>query len=325
MSDTGTEIAVVAGNGALGMPELVESARAYARASTAPRTLAAYRAAWGAFDAWCGTRGLASLPAAPDAVALYVAARADAGRKPATLALDVAGIAWAHKAAGHPSPTAAACVAEVLAGIRRTVGTAQRQAAPLMGGDVRRIASTLPAGILGTRDRALLLAGFAGAFRRSELVALEVRDLHFGTEGLAVTLRRSKTDQEGEGRTVAIPFSGTPEACPVRAVRAWLDAAGITEGPVFRAVSRHGRVGTCALTGRAVALIVKRAAESVGLDAGSFSGHSLRAGLVSSAALRGKGEACIMRTTGHRTERMVRRYIRHAEAWKDNAAAGLLD
>jgi len=325
-AETGTGLAVVAGGGALGLPlELVESARNYARASKASRTLHAYRAAWGAFEAWCEGRGLPSMPAAPEAVALYITARADAGRKPATLALDVAAIGQAHKAAGHPSPTTAACVTGVLAGIRRTVGVAQRQAAPLLGADLRRVVAVLPAGLLGARDRALLLVGFSGAFRRSELVGLAVEDLAFTAEGLAVTVRRSKTDQEGEGRTVAIPFSGTPEACPVRAVRAWLEAAGITAGPVFRGVTRHGGIGAKALTGRAVALVVKRAAEAVGLEASKFSGHSLRAGLVTSAAKRGKSARAIMRTTGHKSERMVGRYIRDAEMWADNAAAGLLD
>jgi integrase len=322
---TGTELVAVAG-GALGMPiELIESARNYAKAAKASRTVAAYRAAWRAFEAWCESQGLSAMPAAPEAVGLYLAARADAGRKPATLALDVSAIGQAHKAAGQPSPTSAACVIGVLAGIRRTVGVAQRQAAPFMGSDLRRISEILPAGLIGARDRALLLVGFAGAFRRSELVGLDVADLSFTAEGLAVLVRRSKTDQEGEGRTVAVPFSGTPATCPVRSLRAWLEASGITSGPVFRSVTRHGGIRNKALTGRAVALVVKRTAKALGLDASRFSGHSLRAGLVTSAAKRGKSASAIMRTTGHKSERMVRRYIRDAEMWADNAAAGLLD
>jgi site-specific recombinase XerD len=165
---------------------------------------------------------------------------------------------------------------------------------------------TLDASLAGVRDRALLLLGFAGAFRRSELVALDVADLSFTARGVEVTIRRSKTDQEGAGRVVAIPLGSQAETCPVRSLRAWLEAAGIEAGSIFRAVNRWGRVGG-RLADRDVACTVKRAAERAGLDPAAFSGHSLRAGLATSAALAGKSDRAIMATTGHKSRAMVDR------------------
>jgi integrase len=153
-------------------------------------------------------------------------------------------------------------------------------------------------------------------------VALEVRDLEWTEEGLKLTVRRSKTDQEGLGRPIGVPHG--KEACPVQALKAWLEAAGITEGPVFREVTRHGRVGERALSGRSVARVVQRAAAAAGLDPSSYAGHSLRAGLATSAARGGKSERSIMNQTGHRSTATVRRYIRDAELFRENAAEGLL-
>jgi integrase len=181
--------------------------------------------------------------------------------------------------------------------------------------------ATLPEGLLGTRDRALLLIGFAGAFRRSELVGLNVEDASFTGDGLVVTLPRSKTDQEGEGRKVGIPYGSNPATCPVRSLRAWIETAGITAGPLFRSVNRYGRVQPGRLSDKAVALIVKRYAQASGRDARTFSGHSLRVGLVTAAAMAGASERAIMNQTGHRSTVMVRRYIRDASLFRDNAAA----
>ncbi|HEY3451809.1 MAG TPA: site-specific integrase [Myxococcales bacterium] len=198
---------------------LVDAARAYAKASRAPRTLAAYQADWRTFTTWCQAHGLPFLPAAPQTVALYLADRAQLGRKPATLARELAAISQAHKTAGHESPRGAARVREVLAGIRRTHGTAQRRVSPLLPGDLRALVRTLPEGLLGVRDRALLLVGFAGALRRSELAALAVEDLVFNSDGLELTLRRSKTDQEGAGEKRGLPFGSDKATCPDSATR----------------------------------------------------------------------------------------------------------
>jgi integrase len=180
----------------------------------------------------------------------------------------------------------------------------------------------LPAGLVGTRDRALLLLGFAGALRRSELVALEVADARLTREGLEVTIRRSKTDQEGEGQKVGIPRGEHKDTCPVRAYSAWLEEAGIPEGRVFRSVSRHGAInGT--MSDRAVALVVKRAALRVGVEAGNLAGHSLRAGLVTAAAAAGVAERAIMNQTRHRSIAVMRSYIRDGSIFRDNAAAAV--
>jgi integrase len=173
------------------------------------------------------------------------------------------------------------------------------------------------------RDRALLLVGFASALRRAELVSLNVEDVTTGPDGLTITLRRSKTDQEGAGRPIGVPFGSSPATCPVRALAAWVAAAGITDGPLFRGVSRHGAL-LGRLSGRGVARVVQRGAASVGLEVANFGGHSLRAGLATAAEKAGKSERAIMAQTGHRSVTMVRRYIRDANLFSDNAAAGLL-
>jgi integrase len=179
----------------------------------------------------------------------------------------------------------------------------------------------LPEGSLGLRDRALLLIGFSGAFRRSELVALDVSDVAFNREGLVVTIRRSKTDQESAGRKIGIPYGSNPATCPIRSLQDWLERSGIHEGPLFRPINRHGRMASVRLSGGAVAEIVKRYVEAVGLDATTFAGHSLRSGLATSAAMAGASERAIMAQTGHRSVNTVRRYIRDGSLFRENAVA----
>ena len=300
------------------------SARSCARAAKSERTRHAYQWAWGDFTRWSEERGLTPLPAAAETVAVYLSQRADEGKKVATLELLLAAISQVHQMAGADSPRSSAVVREVMKGIRRERGVAPTQKAPILAAELKQMVAVLPDTLAGTRDRALLLVGFAGAFRRSELAALEVSDLVFTDDGLEVTLRRSKTDQEGEGRKLGVPFGSSPTTCPVRAVRAWLAGAGIEAGPVLRAVDRHGCVGEKRLSGHAIAEVVKRVAEKAGFDRSSVSGHSLRAGLATSAAKAGKTERAIMKQTGHRSVATVRRYIRDADLFSENAAAGLL-
>jgi integrase len=307
-------------------PELAERVRSFAASARSPATRRAYTRQWAAFVAWCASSRLPSLPAAPATVALYASSLAGAGRKVATIEQAMAAITAAHGAARHPSPREDANLRAALRGIRRELRTAQREASPVLAQHLHLILAVLSTSTLqGLRDRALLLVGFSGAFRRSELVALELRDIAFTTDGLEVTLRRSKTDQEGAGRLVALSYSGNPSACPVRALRTWLSAAVITEGPLFRSVTRHGKVSARALSDKSVSDIVKRSVAAVGLDPKTFSGHSLRAGFVTEAKLKRKDEAAIMRQTGHRSVAMVRKYDRRVDLWRDNASAGLLD
>ena len=212
----------------------------------------------------------------------------------------------------------------VVQGIRRTLGVAPSQKAPLLADQLKSVLKELPTGLIGLRDRALLLIGFGGAFRRSELVGLDVGDVVFGERGLEVLIRRSKTDQEGAGRKIGIPSARKTEHCPVVALKGWLDAGAISSGPIFREINRHARVGGGRLSDRGVALIVKRSVERAGLEPKDFAGHSLRAGLVTSAAIEGKSMTAIMKQTGHRSVAMVTRYVRDATLFNDNAAEGLL-
>jgi len=302
----------------------VERARAYAQQSRAENTRRAYGADLRAFAAWCALRGLSHLPASGETLALYLAHMADAGRKVATIGRALVAISQAHRLAGQDSPRSHRAVQETFKGIRRALGTKQEGKAPLMLDGLRRAVETLPETLSGARDRAVLVLGFASALRRSELVGLNLEDLVFGNDGITVSLGRSKTDQEGMGRKVGLPFGSNPLTCPVRAVRAWLNAAGIASGPLFRAVTRHGKVRPKRLSAGAVVGIVKAAAQRAGLDPRAFAGHSLRSGLATSAAKAGKGERAIMKQTGHRSVAMVRKYIRDAELFgADNAASGI--
>jgi integrase len=182
--------------------------------------------------------------------------------------------------------------------------------------------NALPSTPHGLRDRALLLIGFAGGFRRSELAAIDFADIEDSDDGLTILIRRSKTDPEGEGRKIGIAYGSDPKTCPVRAYRKWIKEAQITEGPVFRHFHNQ-TMGTQAITDRVVALTVKKAAERVGLDAASLAGHSLRSGLATTAARNGASEASIMKQTGHRSVQMVRRYIREGSLFHDNASTKL--
>ena len=179
-----------------------------------------------------------------------------------------------------------------------------------------------PEGLKGMRERALLLLGFAGAFRRSELVALDVADIAETETGLLVTIRRSKTDQDGEGATIAIPRGDV--ACPARALREWLDAAGIEAGPIFRPINKASTVSGERLTDRSVANIVKAYAERAGFDANLFSGHSLRSGFLTSAAAKGASIFKMLDVSRHKSVDTLRGYVRDAELFKDHAGEGLL-
>ncbi|HEU4324771.1 MAG TPA: site-specific integrase [Roseiflexaceae bacterium] len=295
----------------------------YAAASRSPATIRAYNQGWNDFQRWCEQRHLPPLPATPATVAAYLADLAQRGLKVATLTRRLAALAQAHQLAGHPSPTRDERVRTVLKGIKRTIGTAQVAKAPATVDVLVLMLEQVPTDTMkGIRDRALLLIGFAGAFRRSELVGLDLGDIQRVPQGLVITVRRSKTDQEGEGMIKAIPYGRNEETCPVRALDAWLAAAKLTNKsePIFRPVDRHGNVKGTRLDDQSVALIVKHYAEKAGLDPELFAGHSLRAGLPTSAAAAGVEERDIMAQTGHRSTQMVRRYIRDGERFRNNAA-----
>jgi integrase len=308
----------------LALPATLESvaddARRYIASAKAPATLRAYRSDWAHFTTWCDTHGRDALPTEPETVALYLSDLARTA-KPATLQRRLSSISQAHQAAGHPTPTADPVVRAVHAGIRRSKGTAATVKAPAVTAELRAMVEHLPGDLRGARDRAMLLVGFAAALRRSELVALDVADVAETPEGLVVTLRRSKTDPEGGGRKIGVPYGSHPATCPVRALRAWAEVAGIADGPLFPTIDRAGRLGATRASDRCVARAVQRAAQGAGLDPARYAGHSLRAGLATSAAAAGASERSIMNQTGHKSLPILRRYIRDGSLFTDNAAA----
>jgi len=289
------------------------TAAEYVAASMAENTRLAYKKDVARFLAWGG-----SLPSSPERVAEYISAHGDTHR-PATITRWVAAITQAHAAIGCESPCRASLVSDTLRGIRRVQGAHQRRVAPAIKEELEVMVSNLPTGLLGLRNRALLLFGFAGAMRRSELVHIKVEDLRFDTRGVRVNLGKTKTDQTGEHSEVAIP-KGKGPLCPVKAIKTWLTAAQITRGPLFRAVSKTEVVGKSALTPLTVARIVKSAAQGAGFDPSLYSGHSLRAGLATSAARERKPLHKIKQQTRHKSDVTLLKYIRDAELFDDNAA-----
>jgi len=238
-----------------------------------------------------------------------------------TIARRLAAISWAHRSRGLADPTKDGAVQLVAAGIRRTIGTAQEGRSPLVLADLRRLVAPLTGSLIDARDRALLLLGFAMAARRSELVALDREHLVFDTSGLRVRIVRSKTDQEGVGEELGFPYGTHPETCPVLAVDRWLDLAGITTGPVFRSVNKAGRVQPGRLSDQVVALVVKKRATAAGIDASRLSGHSLRRGLATTAALAGVPDRLIQGAGRWKSPAMVTRYTKSANVFADSVSS----
>ncbi len=314
------------------LTSLLEQAEATFRSSRAAATLRAYEHDWKMFRAWCDTHGFLPLPASSEAVILYATELTrNQNRSLGTLTRRLAAVSQFHQQMGFASPTASWETKKFLAGLRRQLGVAPERKKAVSIPDLQKIVALLPDTLLGQRDRAILLVGFAGAFRRSELVAIDVEDCAQTPEGLTVKLKRGKTDQEGKGRLVGIPRGQDQDqnqdqnqaTCPVRAWEDWRRAGKIDQGPLFRVMNRHGQVLDKRLSGEAVAMVVKRCVWWLGYNGEDFAGHSLRAGLATSAAAAGKSERAIMDQTGHRSLSTVRRYIRDGSLFRDNAAQGL--
>lgn len=283
-------------------------AQALIRASKADNTRLAYDAALRDFDEYCRQRRVPSLPAAPEVVVAYLEFLAR-GQKTATIEVKLAAIHYEHDAKGAPDPTRHPAVRAIMAGIRRTLGTAGDKKDPVTLEALRPMVATLGDDLAGIRNRALLLVGFAGAFRRSELVALDLGDVKLQGGSVRIQIRRSKTDQAGAGAVKVIPRLDD-DLCPVQALVAWLGASGIIAGALFRPIDRWGKLRASRLTGHAVATIVKAVAEAAGLDPAQFSGHSLRAGFATQAALAHAPEWEIQEVTGHHSAQVLRGYIR---------------
>ena len=307
------------------LDEEIAAANRFARAQHAQSTRRAYRSDWRIFDLWCAERGVLALPADPSLVAIFLASEAETGKKPATITRRLAAIGHAHRLSELPSPTTHEVVRATLAGIRRVVGVAPRQKKPLLPLDVDRILNGMKGGSLRVmRDRAILLLGFVGAFRRSELAGLLLEDVEQVEQGLRLHLRRSKTNQDGNVEVVPIPLGTNFGRCPVTAIKDWLDAAQISSGPVFRRISRSGRVLDEGLSAFSIAQVVKDRAEASGLEPSELGGHSLRAGFVTAAVAGGKDVLRIMDITRHKRVDTLRAYIRRHDEFVDHPAASLL-
>jgi integrase len=287
------------------------------------RTRDAYADQWRWFEAWCTEHNESPLPADTTVIGAYLTARAAGGWKVSSLSQGLAGICHQHVAAGHASPRRDPELNEMWMGLRKSMSSRPEQKAPLSADWLREMLDVLPDGLHGARDRALLMIGFAGGFRRSELAALGVDDVQFHPQGVELLVRKSKTDQAGRGQTKVIAYGKNPLTCPVRALEDWLELACITAGPVFRSIDRHDNLGEANLTPHSIAKMVKDTARRAGLDADRFSGHSLRAGFVTAATLGGADEAAVMDQTGHRSVEMVRRYTRRLDAWSKPASSKL--
>lgn len=302
--------------------QLEDRVREFLESSESLNTKRAHLSDWNHYTQWCADYGRNALPATPETILRYMAFLVEKNYKPSTISRRLATISGAHQAANYDSPTRTFIVRKAWDGLLRGNEIPRVSKDPIRTKMLRRIIRTLPNTLRGTRDHALLLLGFAGAFRRSELVSILIEDIEDTEDGLSVTIRRSKTDQIGQGELVGIPYGSHPETCPVRAVKRWLQESGLSRGYLFRAV-RNGMVeqDNNPLSDRNVWYIVRRQAKKAGLDPKRFGAHSLRSGLATSAAEGGASERAIMDQTRHKSVQVVRGYIRRGSLFKDNAAS----
>jgi integrase len=307
--------------------EAVEEDHAYDHADN---TKEAYRHEWVRFESWCASKRLIALPATPPMLVLYLAEKASQGRRPKGLSVAVAAIRWKHldEKGGNLeiSPTDHPMVRKELKRIRRRYGTRSVQKTPVTVDDLRQMVELIPETLVGRRNRAILLLGFSGAFRRSELAAMRFEDVTYVPEGMTVLIPRAKNDQEGEGFVKPIPFGNGP-TCPVRALKDWMAASGIRAGILFTNVDRWNNQHvpkSGMMSGESITAIVKKYIRAIGLDAKMYAGHSLRSGMITAAAEAGRSTEEIMETSGHKDPKSVSGYIRSAKRFKRAASRGLL-
>lgn len=294
--------------------EQAQSIQHYLDNALSENTRKAYRNDLLHFQEWGGI-----IPASPETIAAYLSFFAGT-HSIATLQRRLVSIAKGHTVRGYTDPTKSDLVKLTMRGIRRIHGKPQTQASPILKDDLIIMLSHIPQNIKGMRDAALLLLGFCGALRRSELVSVKMEDLEFTSQGIVLTLTRSKTDQTGQGRKIGIPV-GRGRICPVGSVGNWIKNANIEYGYLFRSIAKGGKVSNEPLSDRAISDIIKSYAQKAGLDPSRYSGHSLRAGLATSAAQNGISSWKIRAQTGHKTEAMLARYIRDGDIFTNNAAA----
>jgi integrase len=294
----------------------------FADQALSPATRRAYRAGWQHFCRWCEAAGWPALPAAPETVGAYLATLAPSCAS-STLVQRLAALSRAHRLASLPWPSAHPAIRNTLRGIQRRHGRPAQQAAALMTDDLTRLVATCDATLAGQRDRALLLLGYAGALRRSELVAIAREHVTFDKDGLRLLIPRAKGDQTGKGVSIGLPRAGAPDRCPVRALEVWLEASGCRYGPVFRGIDHRGVISTRGLHPDAVRTILARRAALAGVVAASgerLSPHGLRAGFITQAYLNGARDEQIMEHTRQKDLRTMRGYVRRARLVSDSPA-----
>jgi site-specific recombinase XerD len=293
------------------------------RSSKASNTVRAYKSDFNDFGLFCAKNGFKSLPSEPKIVSLYLTHLSIKDIKISTLKRRLVSIGMVHKLKGHYLDTKHPVIIENIMGIKRRKGSIQNGKKPLLINSLKLIIKVIneqkKEKIKKLRDKSIILIGFSGGFRRNEIVTLNYEDLEFVSEGLKIAIRRSKTDQFGEGSIKALPYFDNSEYCPVITLKQWLEVSKINSGPVFRRFSKGSKLLEHRLTDQTVALLIKEYLNLAGIDSKNYSGHSLRSGFATTAAESGAEERSIMAMTGHKTTQMVRRYIHEANLFKNNA------
>jgi len=293
------------------------------KSSKSYNTTRAYKSDFNDFSLFCAQNGFKTLPSEPKIVSLYLTQLSTKNVKISTIKRRLVSIGVVHKLKGHYLDTKHPSIIENIMGIRRRKGSAQKGKKPILINDLKKIINVIDKEnneeIKKSRDRSIILIGFSGGFRRNEIVSLDYDDLDFVNEGLKINLRRSKTDQFGEGIVKGLPYFENSEYCPVKSVRRWIELANINSGPLFRRFTKGLNLSNNRLTDQTVALLIKEYLELAGINSKNYSGHSLRSGFATSAAESGVEERKIMAMTGHKSPEMVRRYIKEANLFKNNA------
>jgi len=304
------------------LKQLHEATLSNLKSSKAANTLRAYKSDFKDFGAFCAKHSFNSMPTEPKIVSLYLT-HLSKSSKMSTLRRRLVSISMVHKIKGHYLDTKHPVIIENLMGIKRLKGTIQKGKKPILINHLKSIINVINEQkfeeIKKARDKSIVLIGFGGGFRRTELVSLDHEDLEFVAEGLKITIKRSKTDQFGEGMTKGLPYFDNEVYCPVRNLKKWLELSKIKDGPIFRRFAKGLSITKNRLTDQTVVLLIKNYLSLAGIDNSNFSGHSLRAGFATVAAESGADERSIMAMTGHKTTQMVRRYIREANIFKNNA------
>ena len=293
------------------------------QSSKANNTVRAYKSDFKDFGLFCAQNGFKSLPSEPKIVSLYLTYLSTKDSKMSTLKRRLVSIGVIHRLKGHYLDTKHPSIVENIMGIKRRKGSIQKSKKPILINDLKKVIDVIDQqkkdDIKKFRDRSIILIGFSGGFRRNEIVSLNYDDLDFVSEGLKISIRKSKTDQFGEGAIKALPYFDSTQYCPVVSLKKWIEISNISSGPLFRRFSKGLKLSENRLTDQTVALLIKEYLLLTGIDSKNYSGHSLRSGFATSVAEAGAEERSIMAMTGHKSTEMVRRYIKEANLFKNNA------